>query len=407
MPDLDRTLALVLAGGTGSRLHPLTEDRAKPAVPFGGKYRIIDFVLSNCLHSGIRRVLVITQYKSHSLQKHLRDGWSVYNPELGEYITPVPPQMRRGGGWYEGTADAVYQNLYLLERSTDEEVLILSGDHIYRMDYAAMIRFHRQHQAPATVACMEVPTAEAHAFGIVTVDGQERVTTFMEKPADAVALETSTGHCLASMGIYVFDKAELIARLHADHSHTNSTHDFGHDILPGLLSDAEVFAYRFGGHAGRVSPDRYWRDVGTVDAYYEASMALLEPVPPLDLYQQDWIIRTYQGQNPPARTVPGESGHEGIFVNSILAGGVVICGGGVDGSILFPRVRVDDEALVQDSILFDGVHVGAGAELKNCIVEKQIAIPPQERIGLVPERDRERFTISSKGIVVVPKGYRF
>ena len=407
MPDLDHTLALILAGGTGSRLHPLTEDRAKPAVPFGGKYRIIDFALSNCLHSGIRRVLVVTQYKSHSLQKHLRDGWSVYNPELGEFITSLPPQMRRGGGWYEGTADAVFQNLYLLERSTDEEVLILSGDHIYRMDYAAMIRFHRQHQAPATIACMEVPTAEAQAFGIIMVDGQDRVTAFREKPAEAATLETTAGHCLASMGIYVFDKAELIARLHADHTRVDSTHDFGHDILPGLLSDAQNYAYRFGGQAGRVSQDRYWRDVGTLDAYYEASMALLEAVPPLDLYQRDWVIRTYQGQNPPARTVPGESGHEGVFVNSILAGGVVICGGGVDHSILFPRVRVDDEAIVQDSILFDDVRVGAGTELRNCIVEKGVVIPPGERIGLDAERDRERFITSSKGIVVVPKGYRF
>jgi glucose-1-phosphate adenylyltransferase len=301
----------------------------------------------------------------------------------------------------------VFQNLYLLERSTDDEVLVLSGDHIYRMDYAAMIRFHRQHEAPFTIACMEVPTEEAGGFGVVTVDGQERITAFTEKPEDAEALETSAGHCLASMGIYVFDKADLIARLQADHMRADSTHDFGHDILPALLSDADVYAYRFGARAGRVSPDRYWRDVGTLDAYYDASMALLEPVPPLDLYQQDWVIRTYQGQNPPARTVPGESGHEGVFVNSILAGGVVICGGGVDHSILFPRVRVDDEALVQESILFDGVHVGAGAELRNCIVEKQVAIPPQERIGLDPARDRERFIISSKGIVVVPKGYRF
>ncbi len=407
MPELDHTLALILAGGAGSRLHPLTAERAKPAVPFGGKYRIIDFALSNCLHSGIRRVLVVTQYKSHSLQKHLRDGWSIYNPELGEFITPVPPQMRRGGGWYAGTADAVFQNLYLLERSTDEEVLILSGDHIYRMDYAEMIRFHRQHEAPVTIACMEVPTEEARGFGVITVDGQERVTAFTEKPEDAVALEAAPGRCLASMGIYMFNKADLIARLHADHIQADSTHDFGHDILPGLLSDSEVYAHRFDGCVGRVSPDRYWRDVGTLDAYYEASMALLEPVPPLDLYQEDWIIRTYQGQNPPARTVPGESVHEGVLVNSILAGGVVICGGGVDHSILFPRVRVDDQATVQDSILFDGVHVGAGTELRRCIVEKRVEIPSQERIGLDPEKDRERFIISPKGIVVVPKGHQF
>ena len=232
----------------------------------------------------------------------------------------------------------------------------------------------------------------------MNVDDGLRIIQFEDKPARPKGVPCHRYNCLASMGIYVFDKAELIARLHADHSHTNSTHDFGHDILPGLLSDAEVFAYRFGGHAGRVSPDRYWRDVGTVDAYYEASMALLEPVPPLDLYQQDWIIRTYQGQNPPARTVPGESGHEGIFVNSILAGGVVICGGGVDGSILFPRVHIGDEAVVRESILFEGVEVGDNARLNNCIVDKGVRIPAGETIGLDRERDAGRFTISPKGV---------
>ena len=407
MPELQNTLAIILAGGTGSRLQPLTTDRAKPAVPFGGKYRIIDFTLANCLHSGIRRALVITQYKSHSLQKHLRDGWSIFNPELGEFITPIPPQMRRGGGWYEGTADAIYQNLYLLERNDADEVIILSGDHIYRMDYAEMIGFHRSHDAPVTVACMEVGLDEASAFGVLRVDEKDKITAFEEKPANPTPIPGQPDKALASMGIYVFDKKCLMECLVDDSERESSKHDFGHDILPKLVDQPGVYAYRFGGEGGRVSQDRYWRDVGTIDAYYEANMALLEPVPPLNLYQEDWVIRTYQAQHPPARTVPGESGDEGVFVNSILAGGVVISGGGVDHSILFPRVRVGDEAIVEDSILFEGVQVSDHCRLRNCIVDKDVVIPAGEEIGLDPAKDKARFTISPAGVVVVPKGYSF
>ncbi len=407
MPDLHNTLAIILAGGHGSRLQPLTTDRAKPAVPFGGKYRIIDFTLANCLHSGIRRALVITQYKSHSLQKHLRDGWSIFNPELGEFITPVPPQMRRGGGWYEGTADAIHQNHYLLERNEAEEVIILSGDHIYRMDYAEVIRFHRSHDAPVTVACMEVDLEEASAFGVLGVNEQNRIVAFEEKPAQPTPIPGEPDKALVSMGIYVFDRDCLIEALSADAEQPDSSHDFGNDILPQLIDSPGVYAYRFGGEGGRVSQDRYWRDVGTIDAYYEANMALLEPVPPLNLYQDDWVIRTYQAQHPPARTVPGESGNEGVFVNSILAGGVVISGGGVDHSILFPRVHIGDEAIIEDSILFEGVDVGAGARLRRCIVDKDVSIPAGEQIGIDPVQDATRFSISPDGVVVVPKGYVF
>ena len=404
---LENTLTVILAGGHGSRLKPLTQDRAKPAVPFGGKYRIIDFTLANCLHSGLRRILVLTQYKSHSLQKHLRDGWSIFNPELGEYITAVPPQMRTGSSWYEGTADAVFQNLYMLKRSGAEQVLILSGDHIYRMDYAPLIACHQQHQSGVTVACMSVPLAEASQFGVMSAAVDGRVTAFEEKPMHPRPRPDDPSEALVSMGIYVFSIDRLIEILEQDNRSDASSHDFGKDIIPGMIDGDGVYAYHFGGDEGRVSPDRYWRDVGTLDSYYEANMGLLDPLPSLDLYQPDWPIRTYQRQNPPARTVPGNSGSEGIYINSIAGGGVVIVGGTVQHSILFPRVRIGEEAVVHNAILFDGVQVGAGADLENCIVDKDVVIPPGERIGVDRERDAERFTISPKGVVVVPKGYRF
>jgi glucose-1-phosphate adenylyltransferase len=405
--EMHNTLSIILAGGIGSRLHPLTAERAKPAVPFGGKYRIIDFTLANCLHSGIRQVLVLTQYKSLSLQKHLRDGWSIFNPEIGEYITPVPPQMRKGGNWYAGTADAIHQNLFLLERSSADTVLILSGDHIYRMDYAAMLEFHHRQKADVTIACMQVGRDEGHGFGILGIDANSRILTFTEKPAEPKTIPGDPEHCLASMGIYIFSMDLLRQQLEADHENPDSTHDFGNDILPPLIKTRRVFAYHFGGTHGRVSPDNYWRDVGTIDSYYSANMDLLKPVPPLNLYQNDWPIRTYQSQPPPARTVPGVSGTEGVSINSMLAGGVVIAGGSVQHSILFPRVYVGDESVVRDSILFDGAHVGNNVRLRNCIVDKDVQIPDGETIGIDPRTDKERFTVSPNGIVVVPKHYRF
>jgi len=404
---LEKTLAIILAGGAGSRLHPLTDDRAKPAVPFGGKYRIVDFTLANCLHSGIRRVLVLTQYKSHSLQKHLRDGWSIFNPELGEYITPVPPQMRIDGEWYKGTANAIYQNLYMIERSEADWVLILSGDHIYRMDYAEMIKAHIQRKADVTVACMDVALDEACAFGVMGVDSELRIVDFEEKPEQPRPLADNAERALVSMGVYVFSKQLLLDEMRRDHDKAESGHDFGRDILPSLVVSGKAFAYRFGGERGRVSPDHYWRDVSTIDDYYEANMSLLDPVPPLDLYQNDWTIRTYQGQTPPARTVPGDSGTEGVFVNSIISGGAVIAGGGVNHSILFSGVRVGDEAIVEDAILFNDVVVGEDAQVKHCIVDKGVVIPAGESIGVDSQRDRERFQVSEKGIVVIPKKYRF
>jgi glucose-1-phosphate adenylyltransferase len=404
---LSNTLCIILAGGVGARLHPLTADRAKPAVPFGGKYRIIDFTLTNCLHSGLRRVLVLTQYKSHSLQKHLRDGWSIFNPEISEYITPVPPQMRTGESWYSGTADAIFQNLYLLDRSNARFIMILSGDHIYRMDYAAMLLFHQEQEAELTIACMPVPLTSASSFGIMSVDGAHRIREFNEKPDNPKPLPNDPHHALASMGIYIFNQDLLSRELEFDHELTASSHDFGKDIIPRLIDTHSVCAYRFGGESGRVTPDQYWRDVGTIDSYYAANMDLLAPVPPMNLYQRDWPIRTYHGQHPPARMAAGAGGQAGQVIDSLLSSGTVISGGTVRHSILFSQVQVDEAAVVEDSILFDSVHVGAGVHLNRCIVDKNVQIPPGERIGFDAAADAARFTVSESGITVVPNGYQF
>ena len=404
---LNRTLTFVLAGGIGSRLLPLTYERSKPSVPFGGKYRIIDFTLTNCLHSGLRRVLVLTQYKSHSLNRHLRDGWSIFNPELGEFVTPVPAQMRHGEHWYQGTADAICQNQYLLDSIDADYILILSGDHIYRMDYSAMLNAHQKNEADVTVACMEVDIDEASEFGVVATNRDNRIIAFEEKPEEPTPSPLVPDKALASMGLYVFSTKLLKEVLEKDQENSESKHDFGQDILPQMIHHHKVQAYLFGSEEGRVLPDRYWRDVGTIDAYYQANMDLLEPSPPLNLYQNNWPIRTYQPQTPPARTVPGNSGTEGIFINSILASGVVIVGGKIDHSILFHDIFIDDKAIVESSILFNGVYIGEGAKLQNCIIDKNVKVPAYERIGYDLEKDKQRFTVSEKGIVVVPKGYIF
>jgi glucose-1-phosphate adenylyltransferase len=339
---------------------------------------------------------------SHSLQQHLRDGWSIYNSDLAEYITPVPPQMRTGQSWYSGTADAIYQNLFLLEESGAEYVLILSGDHIYRMDYAAMLQRHHDSKADVTVACLTVDLEQARAFGVMTVDGHDRVVSFDEKPEQPQGMPDDPGHVLASMGVYVFSMKLLAALLHDDHD-TDSGHDFGKDILPAIVRTHHVAAYRFGGSSGRVTADRYWRDVGTLDAYYEANMDLLKPLPPIDLYQGDWPIRTYEGQHPPARSVPGRSGREAEIVNCMLASGTLIIGATVRHVILFPSVRVEEGAVIENSLLFQDVTVGEGARLQNCIIERGVSIPPGESIGFDRARDAERFTVSDRGIVVVAR----
>ncbi|EEX65044.1 glucose-1-phosphate adenylyltransferase [Vibrio metoecus] len=401
------SLAVILAGGMGSRLSPLTDDRAKPAVPFGGKYRIIDFTLTNCLHSGLRRILVLTQYKSHSLHKHLRNGWSIFNPELGEFITVVPPQMRKGGKWYEGTADALFHNMWLLARSDAKYVVVLSGDHIYRMDYAAMLEEHIEKNATLTIACMEVARHEASAFGVMAIDDQSRITCFVEKPSDPPCIPHKPDRSLASMGIYIFNMDVLKKALKEDSEIEQSSHDFGKDVIPKLIETGSVFAYAFCSGKGRVARDCYWRDVGTIDSFYDANMDLLQPVPPMNLYQKNWAIRTYEQQYPPARTVSSATGNEGIFINSIIANGVINSGGSVQHSIISSNVRINDSALIVDSILFDDVEVGEGCKLVHCIIDKHVKIPPNTEIGLNPSEDSKRFHISERGVVVVPESYQF
>ena len=402
---MEKVVTVLLAGGVGSRLSPLTADRAKPAVPFGGQYRIIDFALSNCLHSGLRRVLVLPQYKSHSLMKHLRDGWSVFNPSLGEYITPVPPQMRTDDSWYEGTADAIYQNLYLLERSGAKHVVILSGDHIYRMDYAALVQCHTVREAEVTIACMPVELEEAAGFGVMSISDGQRIVGFEEKPSDPQPMPGGSGKALASMGIYVFDCDLLIKALRADHDDEGSTHDFGHDILPKLIHESKVVAYQFGTEKGRVTADGYWRDVGTIDAYYEANMDLLQAVPPVDLYQPDWRIRTANAQWPPAKTCNGPRALEPRLINSVMSAGAVVSGGEVVDSILSPDVRVGEAAKVVGSVLFEGVRVGSGSRLSRCIVDKGVNIPPGTVVDIDTFADRPGCVVSEKGVVVIPSGY--
>lgn len=402
-----QTLAVILAGGEGSRLQPLTKLRAKPSVPFGGKYRIIDFTLTNCLHSGLRRILVLTQYKSHSLQKHLRDGWSIFNPELGEYITPIPAQMRHGNMWYQGTADAIYQNNYLLERNEAKYTLILSGDHIYRMDYDSMIKTHQKHEADVTVACMKVPVDDASQFGVMVTNDDHKIIEFEEKPEHAKSCDDDHEQALASMGIYIFNTKLLIKILEEDSQNESSSHDFGKDILPKLIKTHRVYSHRFGEENGRVSPDRYWRDVGTIESYYQANMDLLESIPPLDLYQNEWPIRSYQSQTPPARAVPGSSGNEGIFINSILSGGTIISGANVAHSILSQNVFIDDGSMIENSVIFDDVKIGKRTRLNKCIIDKNVSIPDGEVIGYDKVKDKKRFNVTDSGIVVIPSGYVF
>lgn len=407
MRNIEKTIAVILAGGEGKRLYPLTSGRAKPAVPFGGIYRIIDFTLSNCLHSGLRKILVLTQYKSHSLHKHLRDGWSIFNPEIGEFITSVPAQMQMGEAWYVGTADAIQQNRHLLERSRAEYALILSGDHIYRMDYGRLLAEHARKKADVTIACLPVPLTEARSFGVVETDHDHRAIGFIEKAQNPPPMPSRPDHALASMGIYVFHLGVLLDILAKDHRNETSEHDFGKNILPHIIKEYDVRIYESGKDSGRISHDHYWRDVGTLDAFYQANMDLLDPVPPIDLYQRDWAVRTYHGQYPCARMVRSSTGEAGSVTNAVLSGGDVIIGARITHSILSPNVWAESGAFVEDSILFSGVHVGEGARLFRCIVDKEVYIPKGEEIGYDLEKDRLRFTLSDNGVVVIPKGYRF
>ncbi len=401
-----RVLALILAGGKGTRLEPLTRDRAKPAVPFGGAYRIIDFTLSNCINSGLRKILVLTQYKAASLDRHLNVGWKFLCRELDEFIDILPPQQRIDENWYQGTADAVYQNIYSIEKHHTDYVLILSGDHIYKMDYADLIRDHIESGAEATVACIPVPLSEGSQFGVLQIDASRRIRQFREKPADPDAMPDDPMRCLASMGIYVFGTNFLFDQLCRDATDPESQHDFGKNILPRLLQDHLIRAYPFRDkNTGAMS---YWRDVGTIDSLYETNMDLIAVAPELNLYDKSWNIRTYQPQEPPPKFVfaqsEGPAPRIGQAVDSLVCGGSIISGGTVRRSIVGFNVRVNSWASVEDSILFDGVVIGRHAKVRRAIIDKRVRVPEGMQIGYDLDADRARgFTVSESGVVVIGK----
>jgi len=399
---LDDTLAIVLAGGAGERLHPLTRERAKPAVYFGGPYRIIDFTLSNCLNSGLRRIFIVTQYKSLSLNRHLRMAWSVVAEELGEFVEILPPQKRVSENWYLGTADAVFQNLYSIVRERPRYLVVLSGDHVYKMDYGKMLRAHQERGAAATIAAIEVPVADGPRFGLVQVDESDRIVGFQEKPAAPTPVPGNPELCLASMGIYVFDAQALIAALEADAARPTS-HDFGKDILPALIRDAPVYSYRFYDENKKAA--KYWRDIGTIDAYFEANLDLCQVNPEFNLYDPEWPLRTYQPQAPPAKFVFADEGRRcGQALDSVVSAGCIISGSRVTGSVLCPNVRVHSYCDIDRSILMPGVRVGRHARLRRVIVDRDVTIPRGAMIGYRPEEDRKRHLVTEKGVVVVTEG---
>jgi glucose-1-phosphate adenylyltransferase len=399
---------MLLAGGRGTRLEPLTRDRAKPAVPFGGLYRIIDFTLSNCINSGLRKVFVLTQFKSRSLDQHIRGGWHFLSAELGEWIEVLPPQQRIDEHWYKGTADALYQNIYSIEKDNPELILILAGDHIYKMDYGDMIAEHVARGAALTVGGVKVPVAESDQFGILKTTPDGRIVEFIEKPPTTPGLPDDPKFALGSMGIYIFNTRELFERLCADAADPASRHDFGKDIIPAMIRDGlNVYVHRFRDRKGK--PTAYWRDVGTLDAFYQANMDLVSGAPELNLYDDDWPIRTLQHPSPPPKFVhsaDGPLGHarRGEALDSIVAGGCIVSGGQVRRSLLSPMVRVNSYAVVEGSILFEGVDVGRYCRIRNAIIDKDVKLPPYTVIGYDREFDLARgFTITEGGIVVVPK----
>ena len=398
----DDVLVIVLAGGAGERLAPLTRDRAKPAVYFGGPYRIIDFVLSNCINSGLRHIFIATQYKSLSLSRHIRQGWTIVSEELGEFIEILPPQKRVGEHWYQGTADAVYQNLYSIIRENPRYVVVLAGDHVYKMDYQKMLRFHQDMAAEVTLAAIEVPVEDGRRFGIVAVDEADRVTGFLEKPQEPPSMPGQPGLTIASMGIYVFDSDVLIKALEEDAAKPASHHDFGKDIIPALIGHGRTYAYPF--YDENKKSAKYWRDIGTIDAYYEAQMDLCQVNPEFNMYDPEWPLRTYMPQAPPAKFVFADDARRGEARDSLVSQGCIVSGSRIYGSILCPNVRVHSFCTVEDSILMPGVRVGRHARIRKAIVDRDVAIPRGALIGFNQEEDKRRHTVSENGVVVVAAG---
>ncbi|HKH73520.1 MAG TPA: glucose-1-phosphate adenylyltransferase [Vicinamibacterales bacterium] len=392
---LDDVVVMVLAGGVGERLYPLTKERAKPAVYFGGPYRIIDFTLSNCINSGLRRIFIALQYKSLSLSRHIRMGWSVVADELGEFVEILSPQKRVGEHWYLGTADAVYQNLYSILRESPHYLIVLSGDHVYKMDYARMLRAHKERGAAATIGVIEIPSEEAHRFGVLQTDEVDRITGFLEKPKNLPPGET----VLASMGVYIFDMSLLVPALEED-ARRPTSHDFGKDIIPALVGKAPVFAYRF--YDENKKGSKYWRDIGTLEAYFDANMDLCGVNPEFNLYDPEWPLRTHQVQAPPAKFVFGDEGLRcGQAVDSIISAGCIVSGSRINGSVLCPNVRVHSFCEIEQSILMPGVRVGRHARVRRAIIDREVFIPRGALIGFNPDEDRRRHTVTDSGIVVV------
>ena len=397
------TFGIVLAGGRGSRLMQLTDWRSKPAVPFGGKFRIVDFTLSNCVNSGIRRIGVATQYKAQSLIQHLQRGWSFLDGRFHEFIDILPAQQQLGEDWYRGTADAVFQNLDLIRRNRPKHVLVLSGDHIYKMNYARMLAEHAERQADFSVACIDVPRLEATEFGVMQVDDRQRVAAFVEKPKDPPAIPGRPDRALASMGVYVFNADFLYEQLIRDHDDPKSSHDFGKDLIPHCVDRYRVFAHNFADSCVGMDESRipYWRDAGTIDAYWEANMELTKVTPELNLYDDDWPIWTHQEQLPPAKFVFDDDGRRGMAVDSLVSGGDIISGALVRHSLLFSRVHVHSYAEIEDSVILPDVHIGRRARLHRVVMDKHCRVPDGVTIGYDIEADRKRFHVSENGIALV------
>lgn len=401
-----KAVALILAGGRGTRLQGLTLKRAKPAVHFGGKFRIIDFALSNCLNSGIRRIGVITQYQSHSLVQHIQRGWSFFNEEMNEFVDLLPAQQRKTTDhWYKGTADAVFQNMDIIRSYNAEYIVVLAGDHIYKMDYSRMLLDHVNNNAKFTVACIKVNKEEAHQFGVMEIDENRRVTQFHEKPHNPPTLKDFPDFCLASMGIYIFNSDYLSQILIEDSISPDSSNDFGQDIIPKIVASGEALAHPFEYSCVTSNPDvpPYWRDVGTLEAYWAATLNLASVTPELDMYDRDWPIRTHMEPLPPAKFVQDRSGSHGMTMNSLVAGGCIISGSIVLHSVLFPRVRVNSFCTIESSILLPGVSVGRSSRLRRCIIDRGCVIPENMVIGENSEEDSQRFYRTEQGIVLVTK----
>ena len=393
------TLAVVMAGGRGERLKALTQHRCKPATPFGGKFRIIDFVLSNCVNSGIRQIAVLTQYKSQSLIQHIQRGWSYLRGEMGEFVELIPAQQQTGEYWYRGTADSVYQNLEFIRSHNPTHVLILAGDHIYKMDYGPMIAYHEQSDADITVGVVDVPIERAQEFGILTTDETNRVVKFAEKPAKPDPIVGQENLARASMGIYVIAMNRLDMLLTEDAGNENSSHDFGKNIIPPSIAQLRVFAYPF--HDVETRAQAYWRDVGNLDAFYEANMELVALNPELNIYDHQWPIWTYQAQQPPAKFVLDGDGRRGMAVNSMVTGGCIISGAYVTQSLLSTDARIEEGSRVERSVLLPGVSVGRRCSIHRCIIDENCNIPDGVQIGLDPALDKQRFYVTEGGIVLV------